>query len=370
MITFVLLAAVLTLAGIALIAVPLLRTRPEYSPAPWAALVAAGVLAAGSTLLYVRLTNWSWQPKAADGSPQMMVARLARKLERDPQDLNGWLMLGRSYAVLQEYQLARRAYQRADRIAGGRSAEALIGEAETLTLADETELDGRAGRLVERALALDPESGKALFFGAAAAMRRGELPLARDRFAKLLSLNPPDNIKPLLQRQIEALDRRIAGGPAEDAGPQPGGAPPVANAGGPTGGPTVPTAADPATRAAAPTTADPAARVRINVMLAPQLAQSASGSSPLFVFVRDPRLPGPPLAVKRLDSHFPQTVELTASDSMLPGRAITAGQNVQVVARIARSGNPVGASGDPFGESAYQVGHDGLIDIVIDRLTP
>ena len=347
MITFVLLAAVLTVAGVAFVAVPLLRKKPvEYSPAPWAALAAAGVLAIGSTVLYVRLTNWSWQTKPAADSPQTMVARLARKLERDPQDLNGWLMLGRSYTVLQEYQLATRAYQRADRIAGGKNADALIGEAETLTLADETELDRSAGRLVERALALDPQSAKALFFGAAAALRRGELPLARDRFAKLLSLNPPDNIKPLLRKQIEAIDQRIAGGPGEDPG------------------------AHPAGRAQVAAAADPAAKVRINVMLAPGLAQSATGSSPLFVFVRDPGQPGPPLAVKRLDSHFPQTVELTASDSMMPGRAIAAGQKVQVVARIARSGNPVGASGDPFGESAYMVGHDGLINIIIDRVMP
>jgi len=120
MITFVLLAAVLTVAGVALVAVPLLRKKPvEYSPAPWAALAAAGLLAIGSTVLYVRWTNWSWQTKVADDSPQTMVARLARKLEKTPQDLNGWLMLGRSYTVLQEYPLAVRAYQRADRLSGG-----------------------------------------------------------------------------------------------------------------------------------------------------------------------------------------------------------------------------------------------------------
>jgi cytochrome c-type biogenesis protein CcmH len=347
MITFVLLAAVLTVAGVALIAVPLLKKQPvEYSPAPWAALIAAGVLAIGSTVLYARWTNWSWQTKTADDSPQTMVARLARKLEKTPEDLNGWLMLGRSYTVLQQYQLAVRAFQRADRLAGGQNADALIGQAEALALGDETELDRRAGRLVEQALALAPDSGKALFFGAAAAMRRGELPVARERFAKLLSLDPPENIKPLLQKQIEAIDQRLAGGPAQDAAARPAGQPPVAGA------------------------TDAGAKVRINVMLAPSLAQSASGSSPLFVFVRDPQRPGPPLAVKRLDSHFPQTVELTALDSMMPGRAIAAGQKVQVVARIARSGNPVGASGDPFGESAYLVGRDGLINIVIDRVTP
>jgi cytochrome c-type biogenesis protein CcmH len=346
MITFVILAAVLTIAGVALIAVPLLKKKPvEYSPAPWAALIATGLLAVGSTVLYVRLTNWSWETKISEDSPQTMVARLARKLEKDPQNLDGWLLLGRSYTQLQEFQLATRAYQRADRIAGGKNSEALIGQAEALARADETELDRRAGRLIEQALALDPNSGKALFFGAAVAMRRGELPLARERFTKLLALDPPDNIKPLLQKQIESIDQQLAGG-------APGGA------AGPAGQPQVAAATD------------PAAKVRINVTLAPTLAQSASGSPPLFVFVRDPQRPGPPLAVKRLDSHFPQTVELTAADSMLPGRAIAAGQKVQVVARISRSGNPVGASGDLFGESAYLVGRDGLINIVIDHITP
>jgi hypothetical protein len=63
-------------------------------------------------------------------------------------------------------------------------------------------------------------------------------------------------------------------------------------------------------------------------------------------------------------------VELTPSDSMVPGRAFAAGQKVQVVARIARSGNPMAGSGDPFGEAAYLVGTDGLVNIVIDHLTP
>jgi cytochrome c-type biogenesis protein CcmH len=347
---FVLLAAVLTIAGVALIAVPLLKKKPvEHSPAPWAALIAAGVLVIGSAVLYIGLTNFSWNPKATDETPQTMVARLARKLEQNPDNLDGWLMLGRSYTQLQEFQLATRAFQRADRLSGGKSAEALIGEAEALARNDETELDGRAAKLIEQALAVDPNSGKALFFGAAVAMRKGELPLAKERFTKLLALDPPDNIKPLIQKQIDQIDQQMAGG-----------------------GPTLAAGAPGAAAATGPgaTQADPNAKVRINVSIAPTLAQSASGSSPLFVFVRDPSKPGPPLAVKRLESHFPQTVELTASDSMVPGRAIAAGQKVQVVARVARSGNPVGASGDPIGESAYQVGQDGLVNIVIDHVMP
>jgi cytochrome c-type biogenesis protein CcmH len=108
----------------------------------------------------------------------------------------------------------------------------------------------------------------------------------------------------------------------------------------------------------------------VHIALSPALSKSAPDAAPLFVFVRDPGRPGPPLAAKRLASRFPQTVQLTPADSMVPGRAFAAGQKVQVVARIARSGNPMAGSGDPFGEVAYLVGSDGLVNIVIDHLTP
>jgi cytochrome c-type biogenesis protein CcmH len=352
MITFVLLAAALTVGGAIAVAVPLLRsgaaTGAAAAPAPWAALAATALLVIGSAVLYVSWSNWPWRSASTSAdSPQGMVARLARELERDPQNLEGWLMLGRSYIALQEYPLALRAYERADRLSDGKNAEALTGEAEVLALTDESELNGRAGRLIERALALAPDSGKALFFGGAVAARRGDLPLARARFMKLLGMDPPPNVRPLIEQQINAIDAQLAGGP------------PVGAAG---------AAAAPAKApAAAPGAAE--ALVRVNVTLAPSLA-AAAGSSPLFVFVRDPARPGPPLAVKRLESRFPQLVSLAPSDAMIPGRAFTSGQSVQVVARIARSGNPVGASGDPLGEVSYQVGRDREVSLVIDHVMP
>jgi cytochrome c-type biogenesis protein CcmH len=355
MVTFALLAAALTLAAVLIVAIPLLRQGGEgVAPARWAALTAAAVLVVGSAVLYITWSNWPWHAApAAEDSPQSMVARLARQLEHNPDDLSGWLMLGRSYTVLQEYPLAVRAFERADRLSGGRSAEALTGEAEALALGDERELDGQAARLIERALTLDPDSGKALFLGGAVAARRGDLALARARFAKLLAMNPPANVRPMLEQQVAALDEKLAG--QSPAGVAPAGVAPAAAA----------AQQPPAGNAAAGS-----AMVRVNVTLAPSLAAAAAGSAPLFVFVRDPAAPGPPLAVKRLDSHFPQSVALSPADSMIPGRVFASGQSVQVVARIARSGNPVGASGDPFGEVTYHVGSDGLVSLVIDHVTP
>jgi cytochrome c-type biogenesis protein CcmH len=340
MLSFVVLAAAFSSAAVLLVALPLLRRRGAIAPAPWTALGAAAFLVLGGLILYLTWSKWSWRtpPDSAD-APQAMVARLARQLEANPDNLDGWLMLGRSYTVLQEFPLALRAFERADRLGNGRNVEALLGEAEVLALQDPAELTGRAGRLIDRALELAPDSGKALFFGATVAARRGDLPLARERFAKLLTMNPPDNVRPLIEEQIRAIDERSAAG---------GGSAPPPNA-------------------AAP---GPASAVRVNITLAPQLSASADPRVPLFVFVRRAGEPGPPLAAKRLESQFPQAVTLTPADSMIPGRSFAPGQAVQVVARIARSGNPVGASGDPFGELTYRVGQDGLLNLVIDRLTP
>ena len=223
MTAFILIAIALTAGAAALVVMPLIRNQARVVPprapgaeietpprALGAAITTGAVIAVAAAALYVTLSNWSWRTPAPPTSPEGMVAQLARRMERNPEDLNGWLMLGRSYTVLEQFPLAARAYQRADRLAGGKNVDAMIGLAESLALGDEKQLDGRAGRLIENAVALDPKSGKALYYGAALALRRGELALARQRFASLLALDPPANVRPLLEEQIAAIDRRLA----------------------------------------------------------------------------------------------------------------------------------------------------------------
>jgi cytochrome c-type biogenesis protein CcmH len=211
MILFLILAAALAAIAVAVIVIPLLKPVPSRTAAsPWMALAATAVLAVGSGALYLTWSNWSWRQSPGVASPEGMVERLVHELNDHPDNLAGWLMLGRSYTQLQEYPLAMRAFERADRVAGGRSADALIGEAEALTMMDDSTLNGEAGQLIEQALAIDPTSPQALFFGAAAALRRGELPLARARFTKLLALDPPDRIKAIIEQEISAIDRKLA----------------------------------------------------------------------------------------------------------------------------------------------------------------
>ncbi|HTX04681.1 MAG TPA: hypothetical protein VMD06_02550 [Steroidobacteraceae bacterium] len=110
--------------------------------------------------------------------------------------------------------------------------------------------------------------------------------------------------------------------------------------------------------------------IRVEVEVAPALAQQTPHAAVLYVFARDRAQGGPPLAVKRLQSDLPQTVELTAADAMIPGHGIADGEQVEVIARISPSGSPMDQSGDLSGQADYRVGRDGLVDVVIDHVTP
>ncbi|NBW89024.1 MAG: hypothetical protein EBR51_03780 [Gammaproteobacteria bacterium] len=332
--TFIFIAATAATIATAVVAWPLLRA----AAAP-RSVVAAGVAAlaiiAGSAVLYAHWSTWDFSEPQAAETPAQMVAKLAKRLEGEPNDVPGWLMLGRSYVALGQFGLAERAYQRADRLEGGRNAEALAGLAETLVLEADGAIDERSGRLFEQALALSPDSEKALFYGAIVAQRRGDNAVAAARFEKLLSFDPPADVRPIIERQIAQLKAAPAKAPPATAAP------------------------------AAAATGDATPSVRVAVELAPGLVGKVPSGATLFVFVRTPGQPGPPLAVKRLAASLPVNVELTPADSMLAGRSFAAGDTVEVSAKISRSGSATPAADDLVGRTSYVVGRDARKNISI-----
>jgi cytochrome c-type biogenesis protein CcmH len=253
------------------------------------------VLLLGGAGLYAAFSNYSWVASPAEmESPAAMAAKLAQRLGDTPGDLDGWLMLGRTYATLEQYPLASRAYQRADRIAKGQNVEAIIGIAEALLAQDFDQIRSGAGHLIERALTLEPNNSKALLYGAFAAMSRGETASARERFTRMLTLNPPPEIRHIIEKQLLVLD----GGQSPQAAPSEQGAP-----------------AEQGARAA---------QVAVHVTLAPALPEQVPAGAQLFVAARDPQAPGPPFAAKRLPATSPIDVELSAADAMMPSRRISA----------------------------------------------
>jgi cytochrome c-type biogenesis protein CcmH len=347
MITFLVVAACMAAIAATAVAVPLLRDRQSRVVGAIAAVLVIGA-AAG---LYPLWSNWNWHaPAAAPGAagPDItaVVAKLEKHLQDAPDDLQGWLMLGRSYLELQRLDDAVRAYDRAHRL--GRNAEAALGLGEALSMRAGGEITPDAANLFDEALAIAPSNPKALLYGGFAAAIRGDRALARGRWLALKDLHPPPQI-------VQMLDARIAElGPVGGAGNLP-----EAGAG---------TSSSPAgTNASAEGSAP--AEVAVNIQIAPALKSRLKSEAPLFVFAREPGGQGPPLAAKRLTSAAIGTqVHLSAADSMIPGRVLSAGKRVSITARISFSGQPIPAAGDLYGEVSADVGRGAALNLLIDRV--
>lgn len=339
--SFMAIAALMALGAAAAVAWPLLRERAHrLTGAIAAALVLA--LAAG---LYPLWSNWDWNapppeaPAAAAGetaSPEVaaMVAKLEKRMQANPDDLQGWLMLGRSYLTLNRLDDAVVAYDNAERLGNGKDPESLLGLGEALSLRAGGDITPQVASLFEQAVTIAPDNPKALLYGGFAAAVRGDAGVARSRWLAVKSMNPPAQVAAMIDQRLAELG--------------PGAAPAAAAA----------VAADGGT-----------ATVRLSI--APALKSRLRPDAPLFVFAREPGQGGPPLAVKRLTIDAIGTqIELSGADSMVPGRVIGKGRKVTITARVAFSGQPLPTSGDLSGELTYDVGRDGVRELIIDKVTP
>jgi hypothetical protein len=53
---------------------------------------------------------------------------------------------------------------------------------------------------------------------------------------------------------------------------------------------------------------------------------------------------------------------------MIGGLELKDGQKLSITARVSFSGTPTASAGDLYGEAGWQVGSDGVLNLVIDRV--
>jgi cytochrome c-type biogenesis protein CcmH len=356
MTTFIFIAAVMAAIAATAVAFPLLRSPRSRLAGALAGIVVMGAAAS----LYPFWSNWNWHAASASKpavSTQVleMVAKLERHMKDAPDDLKGWLLLGQSDLALERADGAIDAYEHAHRL-DPNNIDALLGLGEALSIRAGGNVTAPAGDLFEHALALEPDNPRALLYSGFGAATRGDRGAARQRWIKLKGMHPPPEIDAMLNDRIAELGTAdLEGGAAPAAGSVAGGTDTGAGAAGA------------GTGAAA--AGGPAALATVNISIAPALKSHLTGAVPLFVFAREPGGQGPPLAAKRLTSAaLGSEVRLSAADSLIPGRSLVAGQKVSITARISFSGQPLPAAGDLYGELTYDVGHDGVRELVIDRI--
>ena len=263
------------------------------------------------------------------GQIEVMVERLAARLRENPDDVDGWKMLGRSNAVLGRFGEAVDAYAKAA-LRAPRDAQLLADFADALAMARGRSLQGEPEKLVQRALEIDPQNLKALALAGTAAFERKAFAAAADYWQRMLPLVPPDSEDVQVIRDNVAQAKQLAGG-------QP-----------------------PAPQAAA---------LSGTVRIAPQLKGSFDPEDTVFIYARDAERPAIPLAVlRRRARELPAEFALDDSMAMAPGMTLSAHARVVVTARVSKSGGATPQPGDLQGASAPVASDASGVEVTIDTV--
>ena len=269
---------------------------------------------------------------------QAMVDQLAARLQKNPNDGQGWVMLARSYTVLNRFDEALPAYAKAVELIPP-NAQILADYADTVAATKGTANNPQSIALIDRALAIDPKHPKALALAGTVAFERADYVKAIADWQKIVDQLPPGNeFADRIQSSIaEARERATAAGTA---------LPPAATASA-----AVASRAPAATTTTAGTTAANGGAVSGVVTLDPALASQAAPDDAVFVFAR-PAGGRMPLAVLRKTVRdLPLTFKLDDSMAMSPAAKISSATQVTIGARISKSGTALPQPGDLAGET-------------------
>jgi cytochrome c-type biogenesis protein CcmH len=304
----------------------------------WVAAAMVLLIPAASIALYVVLGSpVSINPPAVvaaestEGQPhaitpemiQTMVQRLELKLQENPENPEGWMMLARSYTALGQYPEAAMAYANASSLQPG-NAQLLADYADALAMANGRKLQGEPEDIIKKALLVDPNNLKALALAGSVAFEQRDYAGAISHWEKILKLVPPDS------QAANSVNASLQEARAL-SGEQP---------------------------AAAQNSVTPAAAgggaVSGTVQLDPSLKGRVSDTDTVFIFARfaDGRR-GPPLAITRKTvKDLPLNFTLDDSMAMMPAFNLTSAGEVVVGARVSKSGNASPQPGDLEGFSA------------------
>lgn len=331
---------------------PPARTRSGYV----ALLLTVLLLPAAAIFTYAQVGR----PQALDASARQLtapeagagidmdkaVAGLAAKLEKEPDDGQGWALLGRAYQSMQRPEEALDALRRAQQLLPD-DPDLMAEYAQALVMSGGDNFAGEPKKLLDRALSIQPDNQRALWLRGVAEYQSGDYPASIATWNHLLGLLPADSpVSASVQTQI-ADARGKAGLPAA--------ASPVKSASQPAGG----VGAD-------------APKLTVKVSIDPSIAAQVEPSMTVFVFARAASGPPMPLAIQRLTAgQLPLTITLDDSNGMMPNMKLSDFPQVVVGARISRSGDPIATSGDwQTLSDAIDVAQKTPIVLTIDQIVP
>ena len=345
-------AGLMCVIALGFLAWPVWQARERTGQWPMPGILAAAALAPAAVLIYQHVSTWNGAnvPAQASGAQAEQIAivdQLAARMQDNPDDVDGWLLLGRSYLTLQQFADARLAFMQAWQRTPEPDNSLKLGLAIAMIHTEPAALAGEGGQLVEEVLRSDPGNQQALWYGGLVAAETGRYEVVQTRWSNLLAMNPPAEVARVIEAQLAQIAAMTGGSTTA--------MPPVA---------------------AQPAGGNAAAAAGPTVTLRLSLGESFSPadfepSARLFIFARA-QAGGPPLAViPAAVSDLPGEFVLSDANVMIQGNTLSNFNEIQLVARISRSGSPTQQPGDVFAETRYDMSAgSGNVDLVLDQVAP
>lgn len=257
---------------------------------------------------------------------ETMIETIKARLKDKPDDVDGWAMLGRAYAMLGRHEEAAPALKQAVALLGD-NAVLLTDYADALAMANGRNLDGEPSRLIDKALSIDPNNLKALSLAGTIAFNRKDYPGAIRHWEKMVRLEPNSELSQQIQGGIDEA-RKLSGAPA----------------------PIAAQAATPTPIATAPVAS---AAVSGTVTLDAALLAKARPEDTVFIFARAAEGSRMPLAILRKQvKDLPLSFTLDDSMAMTPAARLSSATRVVIGARISARGDATPQPGDLQGFTA------------------
>jgi cytochrome c-type biogenesis protein CcmH len=282
-----------------------------------------------------------------------LVKQLRQRMEANPENADGWFLLGRTYMRLQNYPEAVFAFEHVVELLPEETA-GLLSLADAMTMRDGRRVGARAQELLQKALSIDPASVTALWLLGNASADKGDNATALDYWQRAYPLL---GAEPAMQAELGQMITQAGGSLPKVASTLP----PIMTTAG--------TASNAPQKAGADTAAG--ASIVVEVALAPSLMEQVSPADTVFVLARAESGPPMPLAVARHQAaELPLRVTLTDAMAMMPAMKLSSFPRVKISAKISKSGQAGTQAGDMVASDSFveTANPPGSVQLVIDRV--
>ena len=292
-----------------------------------------------SPMLFASASVEAATEQAAPPNLDQIAASLANKLQADPNNLEGWILLGRTHRSMGNLDAALSAFERALKL--NPDDELILARAEVLAAKNQGRFDGEPWRVIREVLQRDPQNYGALLLAGSASYADNRYADALEFWQRArlqLSADHPD--VPNLIEAMSTVQAKLKNPASPSAAPAAQGAPSAPASGG----------------------AASALNLSGQVRLSAALKSQTSPTDVVFVYAVPANGERMPLALlKTTVAQLPLNFTLDDSSAMLPDRKLSGASQVLVKARISKSGNAIPQSGDWEGSlGPVKVGSSGL----------